>query len=89
MLRHLTGGFRAIALVCLVAAPGEAQPQTVTGSVVDDRTNQPVRDVLIYAESQPFFTNTDAEGRFALALPAGDYTLIASIVGYALLRAPI
>jgi hypothetical protein len=89
MLRLLTGGFPAIAMVCLVAVPGEAQPPTVTGSVVDDRTNQPVRDVLIYAESQPFFTNTDAEGRFALALPAGDYTLSASIVGYALLRASI
>jgi hypothetical protein len=66
-----------------------AQAQTVTGSVVDDRTDRPIRDVLVYVESQPFFTNTDAEGRFALTVPAGDYTLIASMVGYALLRAPI
>ena len=79
-----------IAVLGLLAPPPVgAQSPTVTGVVLDDRTGQPIRDVLVYVESQAFLTNTDAEGRFALALPPGDYSLVASMIGYALLRAPV
>ena len=79
-----------IAVLGLVAPPPVgAQSPTVTGIVLDDRTGQPIRDVLVYIESQPFFTNTDAEGRFALTLPPGPHDIVASMVGYALLRADV
>jgi hypothetical protein len=66
-----------------------AQSETVTGVVIDDRTGLSVPAVLVYVESRPFFANTDAQGRFALSLPPGDYDLVASMVGYALLRARV
>jgi hypothetical protein len=79
-----------IAVLSLLAPrPVSAQNANVAGVVLDDRTGQPIRDVLVYVESQPFFTNTDAEGRFALALPPGAYDIVASMVGYALLRANV
>src|SRR5687767_4509482 len=72
-----------------VALPAAAQTSTVTGSIVDDRTEQPIRNALVYVDGHPVFAHSDSEGRFALALPAGDYTITASMVGYALLRAEI
>jgi hypothetical protein len=71
-----------ILALAVAAAPGLAQGPTVTGIVIDARTEQPIGDVLVYVESQPAFTSTDSEGRFALALPAGTYSITASVIGY-------
>jgi hypothetical protein len=61
----------------------------VTGIVIDHRTGQGIPGVLVYVEGHAVSANTDSGGRFALTLPAGQYTIAASVIGYALLRAPI
>jgi hypothetical protein len=89
MNRALPRLFTALMALCLSVLPSFAQSISVTGVVLDDRTGQPIGDVLVYVDAQPVFANTDAEGRFALALPPGQYSLVASMIGYALLRAPV
>ena len=82
-----------LALVSLLTAaavqPSAAQPASVTGIVIDDRTEIPIGNVLVFTDGHPVFTTTDDEGRFAMALAPGEYSIAASIVGYALLRAPV
>ena len=75
-------------LMCL-AGPAAAQSDSITGIVIDDRTEQPMRGVLVYVEDHPVFATTDRDGRFALSLPPGHYAIAASVIGYALLRTPI
>ena len=53
---------------CL-AADAAAQSPNVSGIVIDDRTEEPLKGVLIYVENQSSFTETDASGRFAVMIP--------------------
>ena len=76
-------------LVAWMASPTAAQSDSVTGIVIDHRTERAIPGVLVYVEGHPAFANTDSSGRFALTLPPGQYTIAASVIGYALLRAPI
>jgi hypothetical protein len=78
-----------LALLCLASPAAAQSPPTVTGIVIDHRTEQPVPGVLIAVEDQPQVATSDAEGRFALTLPPGQYVIGASVIGYALLRAEI
>jgi TonB dependent receptor/CarboxypepD_reg-like domain len=73
---------------CLTAG-ASAQSPNVSGIVIDDRTGEPLRGVLIYVENQPSFTETDANGRFAVMIPRGRQTVTASVIGYALLSTDI
>ena len=70
-------------------AGAQAQPGTIAGVVIDDRTGQPIRGVSVYVESQANIVETDVNGRFSLMAPRGPQTIIASVIGYALLRADI
>ena len=63
--------------------------QTSQGIVIDDRTGESLRGVLIYVENQSSFTETDANGRFAVMIPRGRQTVTASVIGYALLSTDI
>ena len=80
-------------LALWIAAPALAQTTTVTGvvrgTVIDDRTGQPIKGVAVYAENQPIVVETDADGRFSLTVPMGRQTIAASVIGYALLRSEI
>ena len=66
-----------------------AQAVTIRGTVVDARTGAALAGVLVTVDGQPVFTETTADGRFAVQLPAGTYTLSVSLVGYSLVRLPI
>ena len=66
-----------------------AQAITVSGTVVDARTGAALAGVLVIVDGQPVFTETTTDGRFAVQLPAGTYTLSVSLVGYSLVRLPI
>ena len=78
----------ALIALCF-AAPVAAQTATVAGIVIDDRTEQPIRGVSVYVESQSSVAETDADGRFSLAAPRGRQTIVASVIGYALLRTDV
>jgi hypothetical protein len=81
--------FAAFLLIACGVSPATAQSGSVTGVVIDHRTEQPIPGVLVYVEGHPVFANADSNGRFALALPPGRYTIATSVIGYALLRASI
>ena len=85
-----------VLVVIALAAPLEAQSsaapaqtQRVAGLVIDHRTEQPISGVLVYVENPPMVATTDASGRFSLALPPGQYTINASVIGYALLHTDV
>src|SRR4029434_7829536 len=78
----------ALLAICL-AAPVRAQTPNVSGIVIDDRTEQPIRGVLIYIEGQPSFSETDVTGRFSVTVPKGKQKITASVIGYALLSTDI
>jgi len=72
-----------------VAAPAMAQTGTISGVVIDDRTENPIRAVSVYVENQAAVAETDAAGRFSLVAPQGRQTIVASVIGYALVRTDI
>lgn len=78
-----------VALLVCGAALAAAQPGTISGTVLDDRTGQPLKDVLIYVENQPAFAESDADGRFTLTVPAGKQTVVASLIGYAMAKTEV
>lgn len=79
----------ALSVVLCVASPARAQSGTVAGIVIDDRTEQPIKGVTVYAENQPAVAETDADGRFTLSVPSGPRTIIASVIGYALVTTDV
>jgi hypothetical protein len=75
-----------VLLAMCFGAYASAQTANVTGIVIDDRTERPIKGVLIYVESQSTVVETDADGRFSMTVPHGRQTITASVIGYALLR---
>ena len=71
------------------AQDAPAQDTRITGIVIDDRTEQPIRDVLVYVEGRATVEKTDADGRFVMTVPRGRQTVTVSVIGYALLRTDV
>lgn len=66
-----------------VVAP---EPGTVSGTVYDNATNQPIANARIIATvgtQTRGETFSDANGQYTLSVPAGQYTLTATAPGYA------
>jgi hypothetical protein len=86
----ISGCWLALSVVLSLASPARAQQSgMVAGTVIDDRTEQPIRGVTVYAENQSTVAETDADGRFTLSVPSGRQTIIASVTGYALVTTDI
>ena len=71
------------------SAQAQTQTGTISGIVIDDRTEKPIRNVTVYVEGVSNSADTDANGRFSLTAPRGRQTIAASVIGYALLRTDI
>ena len=82
---HLFG----LLLVTLCVATQASAQTVVAGTVIDDRTEKPIKGVVVYVEHQSILAETDAEGHFSLTIPPGTYTITASIIGYALLQTDV
>ena len=87
-------GVKAIRVFCFylvtVGIATVASGQTLlTGTVIDDRTEQPLKGVLINVERQSILAETDPDGRFSLRVPRGRHTITASLIGYALLQTDV
>ncbi len=59
-----------------------AQTRTISGTVYDAKTGEPLAFANIRAAGTMMGTSASLEGRFELKLPAGEYKLIASFIGY-------
>ncbi|MFN4763759.1 SusC/RagA family TonB-linked outer membrane protein [Gillisia sp. Q332] len=54
----------------------------ITGTVVDDITNQPIAGALVIVKGTQKGAVTDFDGKFTLSAPVGATTLIVSYLGY-------
>jgi iron complex outermembrane receptor protein len=83
--RHLL-----VALIAVVISAGQLQAQTGTirGRILDSATGTAVADVEVTVAGRT--VPTDADGRFVLTdVPAGDYTLTATRLGYRSVEQPV
>ena len=80
-------GLLTAALCTLLLAPVSVQAQergTVTGTVIDRSTNEPLSGVQLSIPRTALGTITNAEGRFVLVnVPAGPIEVRANSIGYA------
>src|SRR5262245_65532260 len=79
----------AVFFAAFFSATATAQTTVFTGTVVDARTGQPLANVVISVDNPQLSIETDAVGHFELTVPAGQYVLTASFIGYALFRQEI
>lgn len=71
------------AAAALLALPIAAAAQgTVSGTVVDAETDQPLPGVAVAVQASSIGTTTDVDGAYELALPPGQRLLLFSFVGY-------
>jgi TonB-linked SusC/RagA family outer membrane protein len=76
-------GLLLLAVVAL-PAPVAAQLGTVSGTVTDQTTGQPIVGARVGVVGTTLITQSNAEGRYTLArIPAGPVTLRVSAIGYA------
>lgn len=75
----------SLALLILTALPSLAQSGvTVSGQVIDARTNDPLVGVNIYVKGKMIGTTTDSRGNYTLSTNTETpFTLVYSIVGFA------
>jgi TonB-dependent starch-binding outer membrane protein SusC len=73
----------AAALLCAAPAVAAAQTGSVTGTVVDQATNEPLRGAQVSVAGTNLGTLTNAEGSYTIRnVPAGEQELRATIIGY-------
>lgn len=67
-----------------------SQEASVRGFVYSDKTGEPVIFTNVYLQKTTYGSTTDENGYFAITnVPAGEYTLMVSYLGYDTLRQPI
>ncbi|MGH7476483.1 MAG: SusC/RagA family TonB-linked outer membrane protein [Longimicrobiales bacterium] len=72
------------ALMVFAAAPALAQTGTVSGTVRNAETGEPLASAQVSLEGTAHGTLTQSNGRFLLLnVPAGSYTLRVDLIGYA------
>ncbi len=60
-----------------------ATAQTLTGTVTDAETSEPLPFTSVYLSNTTYATDSDTTGAYTLAgIPAGRYTLAVRVVGY-------
>lgn len=80
----------AVLLGLGLATTAYAQTGTVQGMVQDAASQNPLPGANVVLAGTNYGTSTNAEGRYALrSVPAGDYTLRVTFVGFARIEQPI
>lgn len=59
-----------------------AQNYKVSGKVTDEATGEALVGANVYIQNNAIGAATDVNGNYSITLPAGDYTVICSYVGY-------
>ncbi|MEX0723530.1 MAG: TonB-dependent receptor [Gracilimonas sp.] len=71
-----------VLLVCSFSLDAFAQKGTLRGTIIDDETAEPIFGATIYVQSTGSGTTSDFDGKFALELDPGEYTLRISYISY-------
>lgn len=72
-----------ILMFFLMTAAGFSQNGTLTGIITDkDLDNEPLPFANVSVVGKPIGTTADENGHYSLSLPAGDYTVAFSFLGY-------
>ena len=74
--------FSVLALLFMGVGLAHGQTGTVEGIVTEAASGEPLPGVNISLEGTSQGTAASAQGKFTLSAPAGDYSLVASFVGY-------
>ncbi|MDQ2772668.1 MAG: carboxypeptidase-like regulatory domain-containing protein [Bacteroidota bacterium] len=86
MLRSLFAPILLLLAVLLLPQPARSQIR-LDGQARDARTQQPLAFATVFLANTTYGTTTDSTGHFALAgMPAGQYELMVSYVGYDLYK---
>jgi len=76
----------ALLFAAALAVPAAAQQGTVTGTVTDTETGQPIADVAVEVlgggDVQAGGVFSGPSGRFSITLPTGTYALVFSMLGH-------
>ena len=75
-----------LAAFVLVAVPAAAQQGVIDGRVTDAGTGQALPGVQVSVQDMSTGSLTDQGGRFSISLPAGSYTVVVEMIGYATQR---
>lgn len=84
MRKHLL--LLVLLLTCSLAG---AQNRTISGTVIDKTSNEPVAGVNIVVRGTTTGTATDGAGKYSISVPASGTSLVVSFVGYVTQEIPI
>ena len=59
-----------------------AQSYTVSGTVIDNKSQQPLGGASVFCQNTTIGTLTNSNGEFRLTVPAGGYDIVISYTGY-------
>ncbi len=90
MLRYIKSMVLVLAILAVSVQLGFAQEKgTIRGVVTDKATGDPLPAANIVVVGTMMGTTTDADGAFILEVPAGDYVLRVSYIGYETKEQPV
>ncbi|HET6568450.1 MAG TPA: mucoidy inhibitor MuiA family protein [Rhodothermales bacterium] len=72
-----------------IFGPRVSNPSSVSGTIVDAQTGDPLPGVSVAIDNSNAGTVTDVQGRYTLTIPPGSRTLRVAFIGYASTTAPI
>jgi len=78
-----------IAAFCTFARTAAGQSRTVTGTVIDAETREPLAGALVLVKGSMIRTAAGDSGRFVLLVPAADITLHVRRIGYLMQHVPV
>ena len=79
----------ALFIVVFVTSTAYAQEHTVSGTVSDTDTGEPLPGVNVQVEDTNIGTATNPQGEYEITAPSADATLLFSFVGYQRVEEPI
>lgn len=75
--------FTFIPLLTITLSASAQQDRTITGTVLDKETQQPIAGVNVVLAQTTIGTTTNKDGTFSLKnIPKGDHKLVVSFIGY-------
>jgi len=71
-----------IATISLFSLTVKAQAYVISGTVIDQKTQQPLGGASVFCQNTTIGSLTNVNGEFRLTVPAGGYDIVVSYTGY-------